>query len=364
MDRAAGALSLQVALFATLRHSLVVKSAGHVLADHRVFVFRRPTLDINGGCRMTIFLRLLVASSRRGKILLALAIVAGIIVPPAAHAFRGTVPVAVGGLSTLVFLRVDVPATLAHLRRPMRIAGVLAVQMLACPLLAWAVVRLLPLDPGIADAVVLFATGSAIVSAPAYARLLGLDPELALVCALVGTLLVPFTAPPLAWALTGVDLAVGMGGFAARLGLVVGLPLLLSMLLRRLAGARLEQAGAALDGLTVWLLIAFGFGVMDGVGARLMADPAWVLQAALAACLTTAGLNLATAIVLLRLGSRLAATAGMLSGFRSMALYLAVLPAAADPRLGLFFGLYQIPLYVGPLIMAPLYRRVLHDQRP
>lgn len=32
-----------------------------------------------------------------------------------------------------------------------------------------------PLDRGIGDAIVLFATGAAIVSAPAYARLLGLD---------------------------------------------------------------------------------------------------------------------------------------------------------------------------------------------
>lgn len=69
-----------------------------------------------------------------------------------------------------------------------------------------------------------------------------------------------------------------------------------------------------------------------------------MLEAALAACAATFGLNLVTAAALLPLGMRVAATAGMLSGFRSMALYLAVLPAAADPRVALFFGLYQIPL--------------------
>ena len=223
---------------------------------------------------------------------------------------------------------------------------------------------MLPLEAGLADAVVLFATGSAIVSAPAYARLLGLDADLALLGALVGTLLLPLIAPPLVWALTGVDLAIGFTGFAARLAVVVGLPLLLSFALRRLAGAsRLERFGPALDGVTVWLLIAFAFGVMDGVGARLAADPAWVLQATLVACLTSTGLNLATAAILLPLGAQLAATAGMLSGFRSMALYLAVLPATADPHVPLFFGLYQIPLYLGPLTMTPLYRRVMRPRR-
>jgi BASS family bile acid:Na+ symporter len=305
-------------------------------------------------------LRLLAASARSGRTLLALAILGGILLPPAAWALRGLVPVAVVGLSTLVLLRVDVPATLAQLRQPGRLAAVLAVQMLACPVLAWVVVRALPLDPGIADAVVLFATGAAIVSAPAYARLLGLDAELSLLCALAGTLLVPLTAPPIAWALTGVDLAIGMEAFAARLGTVVGLPFVLSALIRRLAGAaRLEALGPALDGLTVWLLVAFGFGVMDGVGARLLAEPGWVLEATLAACAASAGLNLATAAALLPFGARPAATAGMLSGFRSMALYLAVLPEAADPRVAIFFGLYQIPLYLGPLVLAPGYRRLL-----
>ena len=312
---------------------------------------------------MTSIASLLTASSQFGKVLLALAIVCGVLVPPAAHAMRGLVPIAVVGLSTLVLLRVDVPATLAHLRRPGRLVVILAVQMLVCPVVAWAVVRALPLAPGLGDAVMLFATGAAIVSAPAYARLLGLDAELALLGALVGTLLVPVIAPPIAWALTGVDLGISMQAFAARLGTVVGLPLLLSVIARRMVGvARLDRLGTVLDGLTVWLLVAFGFGVMDGVGARLRAEPAWVLQATLAACVACAGLNLATAAALLPFGARVAATAGMLSGFRSMALFLAVLPTAADAHVALFFGLYQIPLYIGPLVMAPAYRWFLRER--
>ncbi|TPG41893.1 hypothetical protein EAH89_28455 [Roseomonas nepalensis] len=164
--------------------------------------------------------------------------------------------------------------------------------------------------------------------------------------------------------MTGVGLAISMKAFSARLGTVVLVPLLLSLLVRRLAGApRLEALGPALDGLTVWLLVALGFGVMDGVGARLLAEPAWVVEATLVACAATAGLNLATAIVLLPFGVRVAATAGMLSGFRSMVLYLAVLPTGADARVAVFFGLYQIPLYIGPLIMAPAYRWLLRGRR-
>jgi hypothetical protein len=131
------------------------------------------TWDVGIRYALNALFRLLVASSRLGRGLLAAAIIGGVLVPPIAHALRGTVPVAVVGLSTLVFLRVDVPATLAHLHRPRRLAAVLAVQMVSCPLLAWSAIYTL-LDVGITDAVVLFATGSAIVSAPAYARLPGL----------------------------------------------------------------------------------------------------------------------------------------------------------------------------------------------
>ena len=53
------------------------------------------------------------------------------------------------------------------------------------------------------------------------------------------------------------------------------------------------------------------------------------------------------------------ATAGLMSGNRNMALYLAILPAAADPRIGLFFGLCQFPLFLSPFLLRPLYQRLL-----
>ena len=53
-----------------------------------------------------------------------------------------------------------------------------------------------------------------------------------------------------------------------------------------------------------------------------------------------------------------AASAGLMSGNRNMALYLAVLPAAADPRISLFFGICQFPLFLSPFLLRPLYRRL------
>ncbi len=71
------------------------------------------------------------------------------------------------------------------------------------------------------------------------------------------------------------------------------------------------------------------------------------------------GLNALTALALWPvLDRRTALTAGMLAGNRNQAVFLAVLPAAADPNLLLFFALGQIPMFVGPFVLRPIYARL------
>jgi predicted Na+-dependent transporter len=299
----------------------------------------------------------LAGSAARGSALLGFGVFGGVVFPPLAHAMHWFITPNVIGLMTLVLLRVDIPAALVHLRRPGRLGVIVAFQMLACPVIAWAVVMPLGLDPGISAGVVIFATGCAATSGMAFARLVGLDPELTLLATLAGLLVVPLSAPPLANLLIGVDLAISVPSFMTRLALVVGLPLGLSVVMRRAIGAaRLAPHGPAIDGAVVWLVVLYGFGVMDGLTERLVADPAWVLHATAAAFAADFGLNVATTLGLAWMGWRAAAAAGLMSGNRNMALYLAVLPGAADPRLALFFALCQFPLFLSPFLLRPVYR--------
>jgi predicted Na+-dependent transporter len=303
-------------------------------------------------------LRFLALSGRQGSVLLAVGIFGGALIPPLATAFRDFVTPNVLGMMTLVLLRVDLPGTLAHLRRPVGVALIVVFQLLVSPVVAWLVVAPLGLDRGIADGVVLFAAGCAATSSPAFARMVGLDPELALVVSLVTTALVPLTAPPMALWLMGIDLSISASAFMTRLLIVVGLPTVLSLVLRHAIGpVRLARWGDAVDGVLVWLIVFYGFGVMYGLGARVAADPAWVVTAILAAFVADYGLNLFTTVALQPLGARIAATAGLMSGNRNMALFLAVLPATTDPRIALFFGLCQFPLFLSPFLLRPVYRR-------
>jgi BASS family bile acid:Na+ symporter len=302
--------------------------------------------------------RLLSWSARHGSLLLASGIFGGLVCPPLARGMVWFITPNVVALMTLVLLRVDIPAAFGHLARPGRLAMIVGFQMVLSPFIAAGAAALFPLDAGVAAGVVIFATGAAATSGASFARLVGLDPELTLLATLACIFIVPVTGPPLAHLLSGVDLHVSVGGFMLRLGLLVGVPLLISLGLRRAVGPeRLEPMGSALDGAVVWLVVFYGFAVMDGMQARLLVDPFWVLQATIAAFSADFGLNVLTTLAFGWMGWRSAASVGLMGGNRNMALYLAVLPSGADPRIALFFALVQIPLFLSPFVLGPIYRR-------
>lgn len=279
--------------------------------------------------------------------------------PPLAAATRDLITPGIAALMTLVLLRVDPVRVLGYLRQPLLVIAIVAALMLASPLVVFGLVRLAGLDGALAAGAVLLATGCAATSSPAFARLVGLDGELSLVVSVLTTLLVPFTAPPLALGLLGLDLAISVGGLMTRLGLVVGLPLLASIALRRLLGPeRLARIGTAVDGAVVLLVVLYGFGVMDGMLARMIAEPAWVAGGLLLAFVLGFGLNALTALAFAPAGRRVALAAGLLSGNRNMALYFAVLPAATDARILLFFALCQFPLLLSAFLLLPVYDRL------
>jgi BASS family bile acid:Na+ symporter len=305
-------------------------------------------------------LRFLAWSACNGSALLAASIFVGLAVQPLAALFRDVVTITVAGLMTLVLLRTDPAQVLAYLRRPALIAAICLWMLVATPLLAVGIARVTGLDGPLGAAFVIMATACAATSSPAFARLVGLDGEISLVVAVISTLLVPFTAPPLALGLMGIDLAISLPALMMRLMLVVGLPLLLSIALRRVLGrARLAALGPAVDGASVWLVMLYGIGVMLGVPAAAAADPLWTLGALALAFAGNFGANLATALVFTPSGQRVALAAGLLAGNRNMALFIAVLPAATDPRIILFFVLCQFPLFLSPFLLRPFYARLV-----
>ncbi len=303
--------------------------------------------------------RFLEWSALRGAALLAGAIFAGLFLPPLAAVARGVITPIVFLLMVLVLLRVDLGQVVAYLRRPALVAALLAWLLVASPLIIWAVLQTLGITHPFAAGLVIVATGCAATSSPAFARLVGLDGEIAFVVAILSTLILPFTAPPLALGLLGIDLAISIPGLMLRLALLVGLPLVISIGLRRLMGREvLERWGRAVDGAVVLLVVLYGFGVMDGVLGQLLARPGLVLGGILAAFAGSLAMNAMTAAAFAGFGRRVTLSAGLMAGNRNMALYLAVIPATADPHIILTFVLFQFPLFLSPFLLKPVYERI------
>lgn len=283
----------------------------------------------------------------------------GLLLPPLAGAIRPNLFAVVLGLTFFVLLRTDLVAAVAELRRPLALLAVLSFSLAVSPLLVLAAARIVGLDPNLAAAWVVTATAPAITSAPAFARIMGLDASFALSASVGGMVLTPLTAPPLALSLAGVDLALTVPVMMARLSVFIGLPLLATIAARRAAPAYLAAQARATDGLTVLALSVFAVGVMDGVSALALREPQRMATMLGAAFLLNALLFAAGSLLFAAAPARRAATAGLLVGNRQMALMLVVLPPDAPRDVVLFLAVAQLPLYLNPFLLRPLLRRWL-----
>jgi predicted Na+-dependent transporter len=263
-------------------------------------------------------------------------------------------------LLMLALARVDWERLAALLRRPGLAIALSLVNLIVVPLIVWPIWQGLGLWPGLIAALCLSAMAPGIISAATTATFLRLDASLALLISLFTNFLVPFTLPPLALWLLGLDLKIGLFDLSLRLALIVTLALIGAVAIRRWLGPRLKESGPTLDGLSVVVLMVFAIPLMDGVVARALAEPlklAGFIAGAFGGMILC---NLVMALGTLPfLDLRTALTAGYCSGGRHNALLMAVLPVTADPDIFLFIAAVQFPIYMIPAMLQPLYRRLL-----
>jgi bile acid:Na+ symporter, BASS family len=303
--------------------------------------------------------RALAFFGRHAPALLAVGIFIGLVLPGLAALLRPLLASLVFCLAAATMIRIEWPQVAAHVRQPARIALVLAWGLVVSPVLAAAVVARLDLPPGLAHAIVIWSASPALISAPALAFLLGLDGSLALIVMVGGSLLMPLTLPPLALGLLGVSLEIGVAALMGRLVLFIGGAVLVAALARRLIGtAKIGRITDEINGFNVVLLVLFGIAIMDGmreVAASRPGELALYCAAAFAAALTQ---QLLGTLVFLWCGRVPALTVGMVCGNRNMASVWASLGVLAPPELTLFLVALQLPIYLLPVILRPLYRWV------
>jgi len=308
--------------------------------------------------------QLLGRLGRRATTLLPFSLAIGLVFQSAAAFTRPLVgPLAIL-LLMLALIRTDWPRVRLLLARPWLAIALAVANLLVVPLIVWPIWQALGLWPGLVAALCLSAMAPGIISATTTAAFLRLDSSLALLVTLFTNFLVPFTLPPLALWLLGLDLKLSVGDLSLRLAFIIGTALAGALVVRAVMGApRLRRSATAIDGLSVIVLMVFAVPLMDGIVARAEADP-WKLAGFVGGAF--AGMLLCNVVMALLtlpfLDRRTALTAGYCSGGRHNALLMAVLPITADPDIFLFIAAVQVPIYIIPTLLQPLYRRLLAEE--
>jgi len=298
--------------------------------------------------------------ARYATFILAAGVFAGLVWPGLAAVLKPLLAPSVWGLLFLASIRVDWAEVAVQGRRPTAIAAVVGWLLMISPTVMAALMWWTGAPPGLVAALVLMAAAPPIMSSPAFSVLLGLDGSLSLVVMVAATVLAPLVLPMVALEILNLPLAVGAGELIVRLGAMIGSALLAAAIVRRLAGTHtLARSAHWMDGVAVVLLLLFAVAIMDGVTNRFVEEPSHVLLFLTVTFAAYIGFQGVGAAAFSFLGRRPALTVGFSSGNRNMALLLAVLPAGVDPDIPLYFALGQLPIYIMPAVLRPIYRRLL-----
>lgn len=297
---------------------------------------------------------------RQGTRAPAVLVFIGIAAPPLGALLKPYVTAAIFLLLSISFMRVDVAAFRAYMRRPGVVLAATAWSMLVVPLVVGLVCVAAGFDkraPDVFLGLMLQAVASPMMAAPAFAALMGLDATLVLITLVTGMALVPFTAPIFAYVFYGAELTLSPLALGVKLFAILAGSLLLAAVIRRIAGAAaIERHREAIDGLNIVLMLVFVTAVMGTVAGSFLADPLTVgaiLFLSFAVFFVFLGL---TMLIFGKLGREHALALGLMVAQRNMGLMLAATAAVLPATTWLYFALSQFPIYITPYLLRPTAR--------
>jgi BASS family bile acid:Na+ symporter len=307
-------------------------------------------------------LRPLAWLGRYGTQGFALSIFLGLALPQLADAARPLLPVTIFLFVAMTFARADLTALRAAFAKPG--AVILAVAwLIAAPVaMVLGVMAVAPkawLDPGLMLGLVVVAAAPPIMSGPAVAMMLNIEPTVLIAATIITTSAAPFIAPPLAeWVLGGpvpIDRTVLM---LRLLGLIGGAIVVAALFRWWLGYERIRSVKSELDGFGVLMYFLFAIAAMDGVTAAFLARPGLVLgYLGLAFAIAIMGFVVAWLALKPFLKGSDRFLLGYGTGQRNMGALIAALGAATPETTYLFFALAQFPIYLMPQLIKPLALR-------
>lgn len=293
--------------------------------------------------------------------LMAGALVAGFILQPLAAFFRPYILYAIIIILAIAMIQLDTERLRHYARRPVLLAAIVVVNIVAAPIFIWLVISPLGLPEGLEQGLVLIAAAPMVSSAIAIAAILGLDAALGVAVLVVSYAFVPLTLPALSLGLIGLDLGVGFLDLFIRLFSTIAISAAIAIAVRRFLAPRavLVRNARAIDGLGVVLIMVFCVGIVDGLQTFAVENLNYVILVLVATCAVNIGLQIFAATIFLRMGRREALTVGLVTGNTNLGLVLVTLADKAPPELLVCFVLGQVPMYFLPVVALPVYRRLM-----
>jgi bile acid:Na+ symporter, BASS family len=295
----------------------------------------------------------------------AISIFVGLALPQFAAAARPLLAITIFIFVMLTFARADVREVKALLTkpRPLVFASLWLALTPAC--LVFVILTVIgrdTLDPGLVLGLAVLGAAPPIMSAPAVAMMLGLQPTLLLTAVLVTTSFSPILSPLLVEFIAGAAVPLDISILIQRLLLLIGGAVIGSYALRKIMGPeRIKAHKQTFDGIGVLMYFLFAIAAMDGVMDAAQADLSRVLQFTGVAFLLAIMGFAAAWLALAHMPEAERFVLGYGTCQRNMGLLIAALGAAAPKTTFLFFALAQFPIYLMPQIVKPFARRFRVD---
>ncbi|MTH99457.1 sodium:proton symporter [Roseibium sp. RKSG952] len=308
-------------------------------------------------------LSLLSWIGQRGTTAVAASVFIGVSLPALSAVIRPYLTLLVFLLLILAFLRFDPAAAAKHLKRPFLLVCASLWIMVVLPLLALAAAHALGL-PALGDdvmlAVFIAMAPPAIMSAPAFIYLMGLNGAFSLTVLVACVVVTPLSAPFLAELMAGADLPLDPWMLAFQLGWLLIGSFAIASVLRRVTGKdRIRGYSSQIDGLNVILLLFFAIAAMDSVAANFLDRPVFSVLITLFTYLV-AFLQLGLTMLVFSFLPRADAFAiAHSAATRNLGLLVAAFHGSLPEFTWLWFALAQFPTFTLPLLLKPLVRRFI-----
>ena len=303
--------------------------------------------------------RLFLTLARHGRLVLIAGLAAGILLPGLAGAVRGVLPELVACMLGVAAARIGPRAARGSLADIHVSLGLVAAYQLALPLVLAGLFLAFGWNGPLATALVLMAAAPSISGSPNLTIMTGHDPAPALRLMIAGVALLPLTVAPvfLLWPIFGSTGAIALAS-GRLLALIVCSSAVAFALRAWLFPRPSAETLGVIDGVSALLMAVLVVGLMSALGPAISATPGLVALTLAAAFAVNFSLQLTAYMALGARGDgRARAAWSIVAGNRNIALFLVALPVGVTEPLLLFIGCYQIPMYLTPILMKPVYGR-------